>query len=154
MKNGGIIHIKSGTYKETITITHGEAWMYSGGIYHDQSKVTIKNCIITNNRAYIKFMSEGGRIYGYLGFQIYNSIVTNNRCWEEGGGIYSNNPSTVVNTKIKGNIACWEGGGICGAANLEFVKVYNNFALHHGGVTSYVKYDARSKIKYNWFTNT
>lgn len=73
-------------------------------------------------------MSEGGGIYGYLGFQIYNSIVINNRCWE--------------------------GGGICGSANLEFVKVYNNFALHHGGVTSDVKYDARSKIKYNWFTNT
>lgn len=124
-----------------------------GGICSPCGFLKVDNCLIHGNCA----GQKGGGIHVSGSFQIYNSIVSDNWCWNEGGGVWCGTPSwfktctTIVNTDIKDNTAFCKGGGIYGPVKLEFVNVYNNFALHYGGVNSDVKYDARSKIGGNLF---
>jgi predicted outer membrane repeat protein len=119
-----------------------------GGIYRSDGRLVVNNSVIHGNRA----GQRGGGIYSHYSLYIYNSIISDNWSWKEGGGIWCRE-SNVVNTTISGNVACLRGGGIYGAANLDFVKVYSNFAPRSGGITPDVQYDSRSEIKGNLLTN-
>ncbi len=97
------------TVLDGFTITGG--YMFNGGgIYIESGSPTIRNCIVTGNRA---------------------------DCW--GGGIYSNSfaSPTITNTRMTGNESAAEGGGffsISSSALVERCSIDNNLAGLGGGV--------------------
>ena len=99
-------HIENGN------ATGGYPYSWGGGIYCDQSSLTIENCTITNNSAH-----SGGGIMVITHTStipapaISNCIISNNSVTNSGGGIHSSwaNP-TINNCIITGNTAAIGGG--------------------------------------------
>ncbi|MDB4334930.1 T9SS type A sorting domain-containing protein [bacterium] len=91
-----------------------------GAIYSFSSNPIIINSVITNNSTYYDpnlgagnsdFISEGGAIYSAGGnsIEIINSTITNNQA-AQGGGIYSGDNSSLINTVLWGNNSLLEIG--------------------------------------------
>src|SRR5213075_361544 len=84
-----------------------------GGIYNDQSVLTVNNCRIVGNFA----PGWGGGIFNdsfvsSATLRVTNSTVSGNLA-HVGGGIYnSHSASTVSNCTLSGNSASYGGGGI------------------------------------------
>lgn len=79
-----------------------------GGIFNNNSSVTIANCIIRGNRA-----EQGGGIYNESGSPIiYNTEISGNTA-QDGAGMYNNSASPrLTNVTISGNFASANGGGL------------------------------------------
>ncbi len=94
---------------EGLTIRNGHA-AYGGGIYCYGSSPTIRDCVITSNRA----TYHGGGIYCYdSSIIVQNSIFCGNRALVDGGGIYASGWYVQIeNCTVVSNEAGSTGGGI------------------------------------------
>ncbi|MFC1676262.1 right-handed parallel beta-helix repeat-containing protein [Planctomycetota bacterium] len=107
-----------------LTITNGYAYNQGGCIYCYESSPVIKNCVITDNKAFtdLAFHSAvGGGIYCYQSNPVIkNCVITDNTTFADapyggssGGGIYCKNSSPVItDCVIVGNISETGPGGI------------------------------------------
>jgi hypothetical protein len=104
----------------SLTITNGSGDL-GGGIYNNQSTLTVSNCWITGNSAP---GAGGGGIYSNgtssnATLKVINSVVSGNSASGGGGGIFSDGENsnatlTVVNCIVSGNSAAL-GAGIFNA---------------------------------------
>ena len=78
------------------------------GIYLDQTVMTLRRCVITENEA----DKNGGGIYSYAGnVTISDCVISNNQADQNGGGVFSNlGFLTLNNTQVNDNTAK-QGGG-------------------------------------------
>jgi len=118
------------------TIKNGNA-ENGGGIYCENSKIILKNLIISNNNA----SNYGGGIYCYnsANLTIENSVIDANNSSNHGGGIYSgyNSEINLLYSQITNNVASNNGGGIYmnnSEFNLTNTTVADNYALSGGGI--------------------
>ena len=92
---------------------------YGGGLRHGNGELTMTNCAVINNRAFIK----GGGIYidEKSPVSIKNCVVGNNKVLGEGGkdgqaggiGMYNKGyKTTLTNTTVAHNYAGFQGAGI------------------------------------------
>jgi len=139
--------ISSGTVFDGFTVTNGEAGV-GGGMYLNNSSLTVTNCIFTGNLASLNgggmyilndssptvancifedntvegpSASHGGGIYCWSSGSptIINNTIANNEANVNGGGIYTATTSpTITNNIIVGNTAAAGGGIYCFTASL------------------------------------
>jgi len=144
---------------ENLTITGG-SFIYSGSGIQNAGTLTVRNCIITDNRAF----GSGGGIRSTIGstLTIEDSVISNNQAitldseidhpWEIrgttpavtfggvngwGAGLYNDGIATVTNTEITDNTARQGGGGIYNTGTLTLTNstVSGNTADHVTGYT-------------------
>jgi hypothetical protein len=92
------------------TITGGYTYM-GGGIQCNNSRSTIKNCIITKNIA----GWGGGIMLQKSNASVINCLISQNIGWDAAGGIFNwyHSTSTINNCTIIGNKASNVGGVLC-----------------------------------------
>jgi TolB protein len=123
MQNGSVVtatNVSNVTKIDGFTVTNGsgtntvifgdETETIGGGMYNNNSSLTISNCTLKNNSAY-----EGGGMYNLNSSPtLTNCILDNNRAFFfNGGGMYNANSSTILtNCLFINNIAagCVAGG--------------------------------------------
>ena len=111
---GSLFYFNSGETSSSVvdgfTITGGSPIVYGGGIYiTNSSSPTIKNCIITGNRAAI----GGGIFCGPGSPTVTNCVITGNVAYDGGGiGIDDSSTANISNCTIAANMASVDGGGI------------------------------------------
>ena len=126
---------------QNLMITHGNAYTDNvddmgelgsgGGVDAGDSDVTIKNCIITQNKA-----NSGGGIFNYGGsvMHIENTVISKNTadCW----GIDNEGTLIIKDFIITENIVKEDGGGIVndGSLTLLYSSVTKNKAHRGGGI--------------------
>ena len=126
-QNGCIVDISG------MTIRNGNS-SQGGGIFVDGCKITMTDCIISDNVA----IDDGGGIYNHIGnLTLINCIVSNNVAYNDnGGGIYNDSTLTLINCTVSGN---WNsddhGGGIYndGTLTLTNCTISGNDATKFGG---------------------
>jgi hypothetical protein len=127
-----------------------------GGIYNDNSMLTVSNCIVNGNTA-----TYGGGIYnngesGSATLTLINSDVSGNNQVTEGGGIYNDGEYgsatlTVINSTVSGNTTKYPsgyGGGIYndayeGSATVTVMNStlnLNQAAQNGAGIYNYCEY--------------
>jgi len=125
-----------------LTITNGDAESGNGGgLFNDGSVVTLRDTIVTNNRA-----SVAGGVENSFGgvMTLLDSTVSENRSHAGGGGIYNAGTLTLTNTTVSGNTSATSGGGgILNFANKSYANsgtmtivdstISGNSADHSGG---------------------
>ena len=115
-----------------LKITKGSGTSISGSIYgggiFNMAKLTVTNCMISENRAY----SGGGGIDNWGGLTVTNSTISGNSADCGGGGIFNWDRLTVTNSTISGN----SGGGICNIENaaVSYSAIFGNSADCGGGI--------------------
>ncbi len=122
------------------TIKNNQAFGTGGGIFTNESTVTINNCIVSNNTA-----QEGGGIHQGIGGSatINKSQIVNNSSTGTsggGGGIRSENILKINDSTIIGNYSYSEGGGI--VSNEIYIQnsiINNNQAAYGGGISNWYK---------------
>ena len=131
-----VLHIASGNTVtiDSLTIRNGKA-NTGGGIYNDQSTLTVQNSTISGNTAtYV-----GGGIYNLYGtLTVDDSTISGNTATDDGGGIYIGYSGnlTVDGSTIRGNTADGNGGGICNQGHTWTVDdstIRGNTAKGSGG---------------------
>ncbi|MCL2347585.1 MAG: right-handed parallel beta-helix repeat-containing protein [Planctomycetaceae bacterium] len=116
-----------------LIITHGIDIAIGGGIYNEGT-LTITNCMITGNTAFL-----GGGIYGGGNgiLMVIDSVISENTADHSGGGIYTypDNKLIVTNCVISDNTADSSGGGIYGSGTMTITNsvITKNFAGNHAG---------------------
>ncbi len=142
IQNDGVLTFVGGS----MTGNKGEQ---GGGLYNDDT-AKVKNTTIGGNTA-----EEGGGVYntGY-GFRMVGSTVRGNKALEEGlnwegkpeigggGGLYADDPATVVNSTLTGNWTDGEGGAFYNDDDLALTNVTvaankADLATGGGGIYAY-----------------
>jgi hypothetical protein len=147
-----VFHVSGGVTATIagLTITNGQASGFShsdggGGIYNDQSTLTVSNCTLSGNSAH-----TGGGIYndanlGSATLEVAVSTLSGNSAYD-GGGILNDGHSgsatlQVLNSTLSGNSTTAYGGGIYnggtfGSATLEVSNstLSGNSAFGGGGI--------------------
>jgi hypothetical protein len=140
-----VFHIGSGKTVTIsgLTITNGTGNLdvgAGGGIYNDHATLTVNNCTVSGNVAYIGAgIFNGSQFGGSATLTINNSTITGNSAWLDGtgGGIGNwgefdgSATLTINNSTISGNSADGEsgaGGGIgtSGASGNATVTINNS----------------------------
>lgn len=118
------------------TITNGNGWS-GGGVYVIQADPTIRNSVITGNKA-----RYGGGVYAYWGacyLTLENVTISNNAATYDGGGVYGNiscvplSHSTIVNNSAGGSGGAIAGVGYCGGVWTYSSVISGNTAGVYGG---------------------
>ncbi len=140
---GGGLYLYSGA-KANINnaeISDNEA-KNGGGIYLENSSLTMKNSLLDGNvsNMYRESYGEGGALYlknAKTNTYIENTTITNNKARLRGGGIYLlNGTHTIKDSIVNNNRAIsGSGGGIYSAANLilENTSIDQNNSSDYGG---------------------
>lgn len=102
------------------TVTGSTAQNRGGGIYN-LGDLTIKNSIISKNRAN---EGTGGGIVSARNLTIEDSIIRNNFAVYAGGGVSNDSQAVISNTLIENNRSDGDGGGIL---NLDTLAISNVF---------------------------
>jgi hypothetical protein len=142
-----VFHVSGGVTATIadLAITNGSASDWGGGIYNDQSNLTVSNCNIVGNFA----LGWGGGIFNdsfvsSATLRVTNCTLSSNSAGSvgsgTGGGIYSeglygNATMEVVNSTVSGNSA-HVGGGIYNSHSASTVSnctVSGNSASYGGG---------------------
>ncbi len=120
-----------------MTIRHGNATHYGGGIVNARGTLILSDSSITNNVTAGSIFSFGGGIGNLLGgtLVLRNSTVTDNTAGRGGGGVSNGGTLSLTNSTINGNRAGTSGGGILnnGTATLIDSTVSANAAGTSGG---------------------
>jgi CSLREA domain-containing protein len=124
-----------------MTIQNGSA-LYGGGIFNDDSYITLINSTVSGNTASgVTPFGGGGGISniggGDLGHAtLINSTVSGNTSDGVGGGIYLLGNLTLINSTVSGNTAGDGGGGVYNRGYATFTKstVSRNIARWGGGI--------------------
>jgi hypothetical protein len=137
------------------TITGGYA-LEGGGIYCNQSNLTIRDNIISGNTA-IGALSGGGGIYSHFSDLTitHNAIVRNTSQNRFGGGIYmyySMGYTLIEHNTIAYNTSMW-GGGLFNDNSSPMIQ-YNIIRQNHsilsgGGLDCYMQSSCAPYISYN-----
>jgi len=100
-----------------------------GGEFGDHALATVSYCVVTNNRAW----DYGAGIY-HLDGDIINCTISNNTVsYYFGGGIYQCN-GNIIGCTVTGNSTPEEGGGIAACnGDISYTTVSNNHAGDVGG---------------------
>ncbi|MGF1473018.1 MAG: choice-of-anchor Q domain-containing protein [Rubrobacteraceae bacterium] len=123
---------------EQLTITGGDAGSGGGGIFVDNSTLSLEDAAVRGNRT--NFF--GGGIFQFGGSVTISSSTVSDNVGVEGGGIYqSGGTLTVVESTISGNSGApgrtaGRGGGIyqaAGTMTVESSTISGNRALEIGG---------------------
>jgi len=132
---GGVKSWQSGGIFNEVVISHNEALSKGGGLYLDDSNLSLINMIINGNST----ANDGGGIYltDNLISVITNVEIASNTAGS-GGGLYSNNARiTIDNCVILSNEATDLGGGICSQNNTELTvlnsSIVENISLDGSG---------------------
>lgn len=110
-----------------------------GGIYCENSSLSIYNNFIFNNSSYGGGLPFGGGIYCTNSSSTISGNVIQNNSSSRGAGIYltnfTGNNSIITNNIIKDNNTTGQGGGIfCQGSDLiTYNTIYNNTASDDGG---------------------
>jgi parallel beta-helix repeat protein len=97
-----------------ITLRHGNASVWGGGIWNHMGTLIMINCIISGNIA----GTDGGGVYNEGGeVTLTSCTITGNNADDHGGGIYNYDKLTMTGCTISGNEAD-EGGGIYNAVGV------------------------------------
>ena len=138
-----VFHVSGGVTATIagLAITNGSASDWGGGIYNDQSVLTVNNCRIVGNFA----PGWGGGIFNdsfvsSATLRVTNSTLSGNSANSTGGGIYSeglhgNAAMEIVNSTVSGNSA-HVGGGIYNSHSASTVSnctLSGNSASYGGG---------------------
>ncbi len=120
------------------TVSGNTAFQNGGGIADVASTVTLNNCDVTGNSAYLY---NGGGLNNHGGnLTISHSRVSGNSSNGSGGGIYNfaGASATVSDSSLSGNSAFF-GGGICnvGTLMLSNSTLSGNSAFFGGGICNY-----------------
>lgn len=111
---------------------------FGGGIY-SQSKVVVRNSVISNNSATgseLRAVYIGGGVYSAVAIEITESTISNNFAKGNGGGLEAD-AVTVTNSVIANNEAEASGGGIAGRdITVTNSTVSENKARLGGGISS------------------
>jgi hypothetical protein len=112
-----------------------------GGIYCQDTGPTIRNCIITANRTF----GPGGGVFGSEG-PIVNCRITGNAAMgllERGGGLCECS-GPIINCKISGNSATGAGGGLseCSGGVFNCIVSGNYSAWAGGGILNAYDYSS------------
>ena len=145
--NSGVFFIDSGTSVAIsgLTITHGNAPSYGGGIYNGSATGDSDGCVISANSA-----QYGGGIYnepvfGNAALTINNCTISSNVASQEGGGIYEigiigtvsvavNNSTISGNSAFLGEVSATMGPGDTAALVISNSSISGNSAdLDRGG---------------------
>ena len=108
-----IFHVMPG-YTVQITslaITGGRGMNNGGGVFNDQSTLTIASCTISGNQ----IVGEGGGIHNTGTLTVLDSTVSSNQAIGDvslsmGGGISNTGSMTIINGSVASNF-CWLAGG-------------------------------------------
>ena len=123
--------------------TDGDQVLIASGLYTQSSTLNKAVSLIGADRdTTILHAIEGQRVLTVTGATISNSVVISGLTFtggnaDYGGGIYSDAPLTVMNSRFVSNTA-WDGGGlyIIGNANLSDVDFRDNTATDLGGAVN------------------
>lgn len=165
-RKGRSFYINTGTYSyltvlNGLTIQHGIA-TDGGGIYLQDCKAAVSNCVIIDNTA----MNKGGGVMIESGdLLMTNSIISGNAA-SSGGAVYKENGLfTITNSTIADNTASSKGGGLYvvypSHSNLNNSIVVRNEATNgndiylpsgvlnaHNNISSYTGWDMNDNIEY------
>jgi len=111
-----IFHVMPG-YTVQITslyITAGHGMNPGGGVFNDQSTLTIASCTISGNQI---FGNQGGGIHNTGTLTLLDSTVSSNQVLPGGGllvggGISNTGSMTIINGSVASNFCSIAGGGI------------------------------------------
>jgi hypothetical protein len=134
-----------------VTVRHGAAQDYGGGIFVEQrGTLTINNSIISDNTVGVWGRGGGGGVFvaGKAVLTINNSTVSGNSAHSHlgscGGGILNNGGTVTINKSIiTGNQANSSGGGICNfgtlTVNNSTVSGNGDGGIYNSGTLTVVK---------------
>ena len=119
--NGGGVYVAGGECNIYGTITNNEATACGGGVYlSSNASLTLNGSIVNNSTATGSNPGNGGGIYCGSGCSLTlnsSSVITGNKAYGQGGGIYLNgtaaNPCTVTfsgNATVNSNTEYRNGG--------------------------------------------
>ncbi|MHC4642200.1 MAG: right-handed parallel beta-helix repeat-containing protein [Planctomycetota bacterium] len=116
---GGICNVYSNS-NLTNCAFNGNSADYGGGLYSDQSVLTLTSCTFTDNSVIgIMFPRQypgyGGGMYNYQSsLNLTNCVFNENLAdYGDGGGIYNINSELIItHCKFSENSASWDGGGM------------------------------------------
>jgi predicted outer membrane repeat protein len=111
-----IFHVMPGyTVQITgLTITSGWVENNGGGVFNDQSTLTIASCTISGNQ----IVGKGGGIHNTGTLTLLDSTVSSNQAFSSGsnlsigGGISNTGSMTIINGNVASNFCHLAGGGI------------------------------------------
>ena len=158
------------TYEDTITVYRGvlrldgiiithEKDIFGTGIcvYEDGTLIMYDGKISGNHIPYAyvghgSFVGNGGGVYNWGVFEMFNGIISDNTAGNGGGGVYHLGTFTMYNGTISNNSASWYGGGVYGGGVFEMfngiisgntagiqgggVDNRRNFTMHNGTITN------------------
>lgn len=104
---------------------------FGGGIYNEGGTITLTNCTINGNTAFV-----GGGIYNESGtLTLTSTIVSKNTTAAFAGGIYNNGTVTLTNCTISEN-SSHSGGGVYNSDMLALTSttINGNHAVYGGGI--------------------
>jgi hypothetical protein len=136
---------------ENITIQNGISFFQGGGIYCNNSSLSLENLIIIDNTAIADFLfiTCGGGIYcNNSDLSLVNVTISGNTA-EKGGGIMCEHDSNIslINVTISDNYAYYGGGMNCeydSNSSLVNVTISDNYAYMYGGGISCMYYSSPS----------
>ena len=138
----GIFHVMPGHVVSIAGLTISYGHDTGGGIFNDQSSVSVNNCIIWGNLD--DRTGGGGGIHNagaIANLMVFNSRISGNLAFGGyGGGIYNESGTTIIsNSTIDNNMSphfpLLDGGGIWngGMAEITNSMITGNFAGGFGG---------------------
>jgi hypothetical protein len=125
--------LTNGSSLAGISLRHGMANDFGGGLFCSSSNIFITNCIISGNTAHSYsngvVRGEGGGVYGGT---LYNCLITSNAASVAGGGASG---STLYNCTVTANRANRFGGGIHRSTAINSIVYFNTAIMpyenHH-----------------------
>lgn len=127
MNGGGVFNDQSTLTIATCTISGNQIVGEGGGI-HNTGTLTLLDSTVSSNQALFQGTSMGGGISNTGSMTIINGSVASNFCNVAGGGIWNEGMMTITGTTISGNEANagHQGGHGGGIANIGKLTIQNS----------------------------
>ena len=135
-----IFHVMPGYAVQitSLSISGGHGMNPGGGVFNDQSTLTIASCTISGNQ----IVNQGGGIHNTGTLKLFDSFVSSNEALPGGGlpvggGISNTGSMTIINGSVASNFCSIGGGGIWneGMMTITDTRISGNEANpgHSGG---------------------
>jgi len=133
---GGIYNIGNMTIKNSI-VSDNRAERSAGGIAVRRGKLTMEDTIVSGNKCGTNSNGGGVNVWEETEFSMHGGEITNNEAGY-GGGLYNDGSSLINNVRISGNNASTSGGAAYngGSLSIKNSEASGNRAEFGGGVFS------------------